>query len=260
MDKTNKTNEKELKENNSNNNTAEEMENDFKGDEKRDNARRKDERRKRNRRENGAIYLSKGEKNLKNTISEKNEEIIKLTKDIETLKDIMMRRQADFENYKKRTSKSHEDFKKFAIKDFALDIIHINDDLLRAIEASESSMNDQSFEESHRSFVEGVTMVSNRIEETLGKYGIQEIDSIDQEFDPNFHEAVEIEMSPDVNHDMVTKVYQKGFSLEEVVLRSSKVKVTKPLKDNNEKAEEEVSITGNHSMNDDSNDAENLEK
>ena len=171
----------------------------------------------------------------------------------------MMRRQADFENYKKRATKSHEEFKKFAIKDLALDIIHINDDLLRAIDASENSMNGSTPEDSHKSFVDGVTMISNRIEDALCKYGIQEIESIGLEFDPNFHEAVEIELSPNVGHDKVTKVYQKGFCLEEVVLRSSKVKVTKATKEANSEIEE-VSITGNHSGNDESNDAENFEK
>ena len=102
-------------------------------------------------------------------------------------------------------------------------------------------------------------MISKRIEETLGKYGIKEIDSIDLEFDPNVHEAVEIEMSTDVDHDTVTKVYQKGFSLEEVVLRSSKVRVSKPIKETNDNVEEEVSIAGNHNSGDESSEMENKE-
>ena len=52
-----------------------------------------------------------------------------------------------------------------------------------------------------------------------------------KKFDPNFHEAVEIEMSDDVDFDTVTKVYQKGFRIDDLVVRSARVKVAKPRKE-----------------------------
>ncbi len=164
--------------------------------------------------------------NLEEEISTQDEEIIRLNKEMETLKDLLQRRQADFENFKKRTARLQEEFKKVAIKDFACDIININDDLIRAIDASNNfSMEDN--EGSHSSFADGVKIISKRIEETLGKYGIEEIDAENQPFDPNFHEAVEIEMSEDADTDTVAKVHQKGFKIEDMVLRSAKVKVAK---------------------------------
>ncbi len=156
------------------------------------------------------------------------EENTKLKEELTTLKDTMMRRQADFENYKKRLFKQQAEVKTMAIRDFAHDVILINDDLLRAIEASEQIQKDGSIEESHKSFLEGVMMISKQIEETLKKYNIVEIDSLNKEFDPNFHEAVEIEQHGAEDRDMVTKVYHKGFRLDDLVVRSAKVKVTKP--------------------------------
>jgi molecular chaperone GrpE len=155
----------------------------------------------------------------------------KLRSEMDNLKDTMQRRQADFENYKKRMAKQQGEYRKMHIRDFAHDIMEINDDLLRAIEASDSLAKNGSVEKSHRSFVEGVSMISNRIEETMKKYGVVEIDALNQAFDPNFHEAVEIEMSGDVDFDTVTKVYQKGFRIDDLVVRSAKVKVAKPKKE-----------------------------
>ncbi|MCP4133300.1 MAG: nucleotide exchange factor GrpE [bacterium] len=166
---------------------------------------------------------------LTKILSEKEDEVSRVNKELDSMKDLLQRRQADFENFKKRTLKLQEDYKKVAVKDFALDIIMINDDLIRAIEASSNINKEESGETVHDSFAEGVSMISKRIEETLGKYGIVEIEAAEQEFDPNFHEAVEIEAIDSVSVDTVTKVYQKGFRIEDLVVRSAKVRVAKPM-------------------------------
>ncbi|MCU0821287.1 MAG: nucleotide exchange factor GrpE, partial [Spirochaetes bacterium] len=151
------------------------------------------------------------------------EELSKKNKEVESLTDMLKRRQADFENYKKRVLREQDDQKKFAIKDFALDIININDDLLRAIDAASSSTDEHT-----KSLITGVGIVSKRIVETLQKYGIEEIDSLNKEFDPRFNEAVEITKSDDVDTDVITAVYQKGFRLDDYVIRCARVRVTKP--------------------------------
>lgn len=160
------------------------------------------------------------------------DEVIKLTKENETLKDLLQRRQADFENYKKRAVRLQEEYRKTAIKEFARDIIDINDDLIRAIDAA-GNLADSGTEEARRSFSEGVNIISRRIEETLGNYGIVEIESDGKAFDPNFHEAIEIEETDSgMENDTVTKVHQKGFRLEDQVIRTAKVKVAKAVKKN----------------------------
>jgi molecular chaperone GrpE len=157
-------------------------------------------------------------------------ELEKKIKEIETLTDTMKRRQADFENYKKRMIKMQEEQKKFAIRDFALDVIDINDDLLRAYGAACNINRDKSVNEICNTFSEGYIMLSKRIEEALHKYGIDEIDSLDKEFDPTCNEAIEIDESENFQNDTVTKVHQKGFRLDDLVIRAARVKVTKPKK------------------------------
>ena len=189
--------------------------------------RRKHDRRKDNQKLNEQLDSMMG------TVSEKNSEVEKLQKELESMKETMVRRQADFENYKKRSLKQFQDQKKFAIKDFALDIIMAQDELLRAIDAASSIDNDGTNNDSHSSFIEGVSMISKMIHDALGKHGVVEIEATNVPFDPNVHEAVEIDESDKVDVDTVTKVYQKGFCIEDIIIRSSKVCVSKPGKKNN---------------------------
>lgn len=176
---------------------------------------------------NGQDTCCEDVKELENEVSNQEGEIIKLTKEIETLKDLLQRRQADFENFRKRTAKLQEDYRKLAIKDFAYDIINVNDDIMRAIEASDS-LADKENADSKDSFIEGIKLVSKRIEEILNKYGIEEIDAENRPFNPQYHEALEIESSEAHTEDTVTRVYQKGFKLDEHLVRSAKVRVSKP--------------------------------
>jgi len=159
--------------------------------------------------------------------------VLKLQEEIAGMKDLLLRKQADFENYKKRMIKLQEDNRKLTLRDIALDIVQINDDLLRAIDASAviSVDGEDNAKESHDSFVQGVSMISKRIESVLEKYGVVEIDALEREFDPNFHEAIEIDMGG-VERDTVTFVYQRGYKINDMILRNSKVRVTKPEKKN----------------------------
>jgi molecular chaperone GrpE len=176
-------------------------------------------------------------KSLENEISNQDEEIIRLNKEVDTLKDLLQRRQADFENFRKRTAKLQEDYRKLAIKDFAFDIINVNDDISRAIEASDNLAEKESTD-AKDSFIEGIKLVSKRIEEILSKYGIEEIEAENKPFNPNFHEALEIENSENHTEETVTKVYQKGFKLDEHLVRSAKVRVSKPALKKTESADD----------------------
>ncbi len=168
---------------------------------------------------------------LKKKLKEKTEEAGKVKEEVESLKDLLLRRQADFENYKKRMIKSQDEYRKSAIKDISLDIIGINDNLLRAIEASETvTHREGSCSDSHSSFVEGVSMISRSIDDMLKKYGVVEIESLNREFDPNLNEAVEINESNEVENDIITKVYLRGYVLDELVIRPAKVRVSRPAK------------------------------
>lgn len=170
----------------------------------------------------------KSESGSKAELNELKGKIEAKDRELAELKDLMQRRQADFENYKKRCIRQEDTNKKMLIKDIALDVLEISDNLARASEAAVTIPEGKSLEDAHKSYVEGVGLISKSIEMMLAKYGITAIDSINQPFDPNVHEAVEINMSPEVDSVKVTKVYQKGFRMEDFVLRTSKVCVTRP--------------------------------
>jgi len=191
------------------------MQKDYSGDERRSADRRGSHRRMH---DSELVAVIEG---LRAELSTKDGEIA-------SLKDVMLRRQADFENYKKRMLKTQDEQKKLSIRNIAHDIIGINDDLLRAIEASVNVQEGTSIDDAHKSFVDGVSMISHRIEETLENYGVVEIESNNMEFDPRLHEAVEFDTSADVKSDTVTKVYLKGFRIDDLVIRTAKVRVTKP--------------------------------
>ena len=164
--------------------------------------------------------------------------VLKLQEELADMKDLLLRKQADFENYKKRMIKLQEDNRKLALRDMALDIVQVNDDLLRALDASVMlTDNEGGVKESYDSFVHGVLMISKHIESVLEKYGVVEINALDQEFDPNFHEAIEIDMG-NVERDAVTFVYQKGYKINDMILRNAKVRVTKPERKNEKKSTE----------------------
>ncbi len=206
---------------------------------------------------NGTVEGSLPESNAKDSpeLKKLQEELEKKTKEVETLTDTMKRRQADFENYKKRMIKTQDEVKKLAIKDFALDIININDDLLRAFEASCSVDKGKAVDEICNTFTDGFSMISRKVEDTLKKYGIEEINSLNQAFDPNCNEAIEMENNENVECDTITKVHQKGFRLDDYVIRSAKVRVTRPKKPASNDLKQEIKNT-NKNIIDENNKAE----
>ncbi|MBQ8179737.1 MAG: nucleotide exchange factor GrpE [Candidatus Methanomethylophilaceae archaeon] len=128
--------------------------------------------------------------------------------------DMARRLQADFDNYRKRTQRENEEFRKFACSSIVSDLLTIVDDLDRALEhAGEET-----------EFVKGIRGIRANTMKVLESNGLQEIPS-EGRFDPNVHEALcTVEGEED---DMVAEVFQKGYTLNGRVLRYSKVKVTR---------------------------------
>lgn len=128
--------------------------------------------------------------------------------------DMARRLQADFDNYRKRSQRENEEFRKYACSSILSDLLTIVDDLDRALEhAGEET-----------EFVKGIKGVRTNLMKILESNGLQEIPA-DGKFDPNFHEALcTVDGEED---DMVAEVFQKGYMLNGKVLRYSKVKVTR---------------------------------
>ncbi len=138
------------------------------------------------------------------------------------LKDQFLRKSADFENYRRRVLKEKEEMAAYSNQQLLLDIVPIIDDFERAIRSADES---QDFDAFHN----GVVLIEKQFTSMLErKWGLRRFDSEGETFDPQKHEAVASEDSSDIEEPVVVADYQKGYMLNDRVLRSAKVKVTMP--------------------------------
>ena len=128
--------------------------------------------------------------------------------------DMARRLQADFDNYRKRTQRENEEFRKYACSGIVTELLTIVDDLDRALEHSKEDDD----------LVVGIRGVRTNLMKVLESNGVQEIPA-EGKFDPNYHEAL---CTVDGDEDgQIAEVFQKGYTLNGKVIRFTKVKVTK---------------------------------
>lgn len=138
------------------------------------------------------------------------------------LNDQYLRKMADFENFRKRMNREKAEITEFANQNLLLDLLPVIDDFERAIKSAETSKD-------FPSFYEGVVMIEKRLSSQLeSKWGLKRFDSAGELFDPNRHEALQMEKSASVAEAVVSEDYEKGYLLKEKVLRFAKVKVLMP--------------------------------
>lgn len=155
-------------------------------------------------------------------ITELEETVARLEQENSELKDQYLRKQADFENYRRRMARDREDAISFANQQLLLDLTSIIDDFERAIRSAEESRD-------YDAFHNGVVLIEKQLTGMLErKWGLTRFDSEGQPFDPQRHEAVMSEPREDHEESMVLEDYQKGYLLHDRVLRSAKVKVSAP--------------------------------
>ena len=142
-----------------------------------------------------------------------------LARQVEELKDRLVRNAADTENYKKRLQRDKEEAVRYANTALVKDLIGPMDDFSRALDAAEQSSNFEALKE-------GVRMIEDRLYTTLkNNWGLEVIDKSDVPFDPEEHEACLMEEVDGLDEDTVTMMLQKGYKLNGRVIRPAKVKV-----------------------------------
>jgi molecular chaperone GrpE len=151
-------------------------------------------------------------------------EYLKLKEEADKAKehwDKILRLQADFENTRKRLEKEKQDFIKFANEGIIVELLNVLDDLERAVNLAESKHQDL------QAFLKGVEMILVHLHDMLKEYGIKQIEAEGKVFDPNFHEAMMQVENKDLPEHTVVEELQKGYMLNDRVIRTSKVKVSK---------------------------------
>lgn len=138
--------------------------------------------------------------------------------EIEDLKNSLIRLQADFNNYRTRSQKEKAETIKNASADLISEILPVLDNFERAfIAVEEADINPE--------ILEGFKLIEKELINILKAQGLEKIDSDGKEFDPNFHQAVVTEKS-DEGSGIILETLQKGYMLNEKVLRPSIVKVS----------------------------------
>lgn len=140
---------------------------------------------------------------------------------VKDLADKCLRLQADFENTRKRLEREKQDFVKFANEGIILELLNVLDDLERSVSLAETHKED--FE----AFLKGVEMILAHLYEMLKEYGLKPIEAQGKIFDPHYHEALLQVEQKDLPEHTVVEELQKGYFLNERVIRTAKVKVSK---------------------------------
>jgi molecular chaperone GrpE len=161
---------------------------------------------------------------MENNGSEKNNKetdgkIIELEKQLKDAKDQLLRKVAEFENYKRRTENEFSNLVKNANEYLIIDLLPVLDDFERSFDHAKDKPD---FE----SFYKGIELIYAKLAKTLEQKGVKPITAVDQPFDVNYHEAILMMPKSGVPSHTVLQEVLKGYTLYEKVIRHTKVIVS----------------------------------
>ena len=130
--------------------------------------------------------------------------------------DRILRLQADFENFRRRTMKEKEELAAVITQNLLTDLLPLLDNFERAMAVEQTDV---------EAFQKGVEMIFTQLREVLDKHGLENIEADGQLFDPNIHQAVMRVENPDVEDGTITQVLQKGYQAKGRVIRPAMVQV-----------------------------------
>ena len=151
------------------------------------------------------------------------EELERLATEAREMRSLAQRKQAEFENYRRRIERERAETLKYAAADVIKEILPVLDNLDRAMEAAKSAPS-----EGQGQLREGVEIICKQFRDTLNKLGLTEVDAEDVPFDPHVHEAVGREETDEHPEGTVVRVLQKGYLFKDRLLRPSMVSVSLP--------------------------------
>ena len=145
-------------------------------------------------------------------------EIPKLRQENAELRDRVTRTLADFDNFRKRSQRESQEFRRYALLEPMREILAVADNLDLALSAQGSA----------EDLKRGVEMIHRQMQELLRRFGVTEVPAVGQPFDPTQHEAVAREESAEVKTPTVTAELRRGYKLHDRLLRPAMVKVAVP--------------------------------
>jgi len=146
--------------------------------------------------------------------------------------DRLLRVSAEFDNFKKRSTRDADEFRKYANEALLKDLLHVVDNLERAIASSAESS------DSNACVVEGVQMTLDEILKIFNKFGVKPIEAAGKPFDPAFHQAIMQQETDEHPDNTIISEMQKGYLLRDRLLRPAMVVVAKAVSPADEKPSE----------------------
>lgn len=137
---------------------------------------------------------------------------------IEELQNRLLRLQADFENFRRRTNTEKEQLSTFVTANVVGKFLKVLDNFERAEASAEKGDNVEAI-------IEGMKKIRRQFEDTFKDLKVVEIEAQDAKFDPNIHEAVMRGHNPELEDETIDMVFEKGYKLGDKVIRHSKVRV-----------------------------------
>lgn len=153
------------------------------------------------------------------TLSEEEEKIKALEKENKEQYERMLRIQAEYDNFKRRTQEERIRERKYQAEDLANQLLPVLDNFERALQIEVT--------EEIKGLYEGIEMVYKQFLEALKSEGIEQIEALGEQFDPNLHHGVMQVEEEDFDSNEILEELQKGYMLKDKVLRAAMVKVNK---------------------------------
>ncbi|WP_379966131.1 nucleotide exchange factor GrpE [Ectobacillus sp. sgz5001026] len=151
-------------------------------------------------------------------LSEQDKKIAELEAKLSETENRLLRLQADFDNNRRRVQLDRQAAEKYRSQSLVSDI-------LPALDSFERAMKVEVNDEQSKSLLQGMEMVLRQLTEALLKEGVEVIEAVGKEFDPNLHQAVMQVEEPSLESNIVVEEFQKGYKLKDRVIRPSMVKV-----------------------------------
>jgi molecular chaperone GrpE len=164
-------------------------------------------------------YASVAAEPQRETIAQLQSQIDALTAEKASLYDKLLRRQAEFENYRKRVDRERGELYQHGRDDVLLQFLPVVDNFERALSSLETSEGDA------EALRHGVELIHRQFKDALSKLGLEAVEAVGQTFDPHVHEAVTTEATDKHKENTVIQEFQRGYRIGDRLLRPAKVKV-----------------------------------
>lgn len=138
--------------------------------------------------------------------------------------DLLLRKQAEFDNYRKRTLRDREEARVAALTEISKELLHVMDAAEKGLAALSAEDRDPRL----AGYREGYELLLRNMRSVLEKFGVKELPAVGEKFDPSVHEAVVTEATDEHEEGRVLEEYRKGYTISDRLLRPAQVKVAVP--------------------------------